>query len=612
MIGYTLEEISPVNIETCRKYTHPDDLIVSDRLLKKHFKGESDYYQCELRMKHKNGDWIWVLDRGKVYQRDEDGNALFMSGAHTNITLRRQTDEKIREKDIQFRKLSANLPDLIYQFTRKSDGTYFVPIASEGIKNVFGCSPEDVIDNFAPIGRVIFPEDAERVISAIEYSAKHLTYFTCEFRVQIPGKAIQWLFSRATPEKLPDGSVTWYGFNADITELKETEHSLRESEERFRSVAESAKDAIITADNEGKILMWNKAAENIFGYSTDEMTGKYLTQIIPQQLREQHAEGLKRVTHGGEHHVIGKTVEITGRHKIGKEFPIELSLSEWETPAGKFFTGIIRDITKRKQAEEKLKQLSARLSLAVRAGGIGVWDYDIVNDILDWDNQMFELYGIKKESFSNVYNSWQAGLHPEDKERGDHETQMALSGKKEFNTEFRVLWPDGIIRYIRAMAIVQRDSSGNPTRMIGTNWDITDLKKTEYNLLRAKEHAEESDRLKSAFLANMSHEIRTPMNGILGFAGLLKEADLKSKEQHEYIGIIEKSGKRMLNIISDIVNISKVEAGQMDIIVSETDVNERIEYLYKFFRPEAEAKGLLFAVNNSLLLKDAKIGRAHV
>jgi hypothetical protein len=130
---------------------------------------------------------------------------------------------------------------------------------------------------------------------------------------------------------------------------------------------------------------------------------------------------------------------------------------------------------------------------------------------------------------------------------------------------------------------------------------------TNEELVIAKEHAEESDRLKSAFLANMSHEIRTPMNGILGFAGLLKEPKLTGEEQKEYIAIIEKSGARMLNIINDIITISKVESGQMNILVSETNVNEQIEFIYTFFKPEAEKKGLQLHFKNSLTSKEALI-----
>ena len=134
-------------------------------------------------------------------------------------------------------------------------------------------------------------------------------------------------------------------------------------------------------------------------------------------------------------------------------------------------------------------------------------------------------------------------------------------------------------------------------RQIEERWketfeDITKITLTTSELIKAKERAEESDRLKSAFLANMSHEIRTPMNGILGFANLLKEPDLTREEMNTYIGIIEKSGDRLLNIINDLINISKIEAGQMEVAVSATNINEQIEFIYTFFKPEVEKKGM--------------------
>jgi len=185
-------------------------------------------------------------------------------GLFQDITERKNKEEKIREKDLQFRKLSANVPDLIYQFTRKPDGAYCIPVSSDGIKNIFGCSPEDVIDDFAPVARVIFPEDAERVIRDIEYSAAHLTYFTCEFRVQIPGKPVQWIFSRSTPEKLPDGSITWYGFNADITERKHNEHALMakmDELERFHKLTIGRETTMVELKKEVNSLL-NKLGED--------------------------------------------------------------------------------------------------------------------------------------------------------------------------------------------------------------------------------------------------------------------------------------------------------------------------------------------------------------
>ncbi len=172
------------------------------------------------------------------------------------------------------------------------------------------------------------------------------------------------------------------------------------------------------------------------------------------------------------------------------------------------------------------------------------------------------------------------------------------------------------------------DKAGNLTNVIIQHLDITDRKKAELllkekteeieaqneeyiqineELLVAKEKAEESNRLKSAFLANMSHEIRTPMNGILGFAELLKKSDLTGGQQQKFIEIIEKSGERMLNIIDDIVDISKIEAGLIKVSISETDINEQIEYVYTFFKPEAESKGIKFSYKNEINPEEAII-----
>ena len=141
--------------------------------------------------------------------------------------------------------------------------------------------------------------------------------------------------------------------------------------------------------------------------------------------------------------------------------------------------GIGHNITELEQAKTELQNISDRLSLAVRVGGVGVWDLNVTTNNLVWDDQMLRLYGIVRDKFSSVYEAWQMGLHPEDRQRGEEEIRLALSGEKDFDTEFRVIWPDGTIRNIRALATVQRDAAGHPVHMLGTNWDITAQKQME-------------------------------------------------------------------------------------------------------------------------------------
>ena len=194
---------------------------------------------------------------------------------------------------------------------------------------------------------------------------------------------------------------------------------------------------------------------------------------------------------------------------------------------------------------------------------------------------------------------------PESYVQHQERKEKRKNGQDVFDYEISIVCGNAKIRYVK---VSRKEILWNGIKHYQViNLDITEQKKLTIDLLAAQEHAKESDRLKSAFLANISHEIRTPMNGILGFADLLKEPNLTGKEQQEYIRIIKKSGVRMLNIINDIVDISKIESGLMEITISETNVNEQIKFIYTFFKPEVESKGMQIFFQNSLPVKEAII-----
>jgi PAS domain S-box-containing protein len=254
--------------------------------------------------------------------------------------------------------------------------------------------------------------------------------------------------------------------------ITESEEHLREKESFQRVLLDNLTSGIVIVDVKTHIIdRVNPTAAAMFGANPDQIIGKKCHELFCPVV-----EGACPVT--DLHQEIDNAERVMQRFD-GTIIPVLKSVKKIRIGGQEKLLENFIDITKRKQAEDKLHQLSDRLSLATRAGGVGIWDFDVVKNTLTWDDQMFALYGITREQFGGAYEAWQAGLYPEDRAKGDEEIQQALNGEKEFDTEFRVLWPNGSIRNIRAVALVQRDAAGKPLRMIGTNWDITEQKKAE-------------------------------------------------------------------------------------------------------------------------------------
>ena len=382
---------------------------------------------------------------------------------------------------------------------------------------------------------------------------------------------------------------------------------LHESEMKFRSVAQSAHDAIVSADQRGNIIAWNTGAERIFGYQEAEVLGKPLTQLMPARYQAAHEQGLERMRGGGAAKILGQTLELAGHRKSGQEFPLEVSLSGWKTGEGTFYTGIIRDITERNRAVEKVAQLAERLELATSAAQIGVWDWNILKNELVWDDRMFDLYGVKKEDFGGAYDAWLSGVHPEDRARCDEAVQQALRNKKPYDIEYRIQWPNGIVRNIKGDGKIARDADGTPLRMTGTNYDITEQKHAEEalrvltasleqkvrertaELEVARDQALTATQHKSEFLANMSHELRTPLNAVIGFSEVLLErmfGELNQK-QEEYLRDILGSGRHLLELINDILDLAKVESGRMELDLGTFDLPAALNSAFMLIRERA-------------------------
>ncbi len=269
--------------------------------------------------------------------------------------------------------------------------------------------------------------------------------------------------------------------------------------------------------------------------------------------------------------------------------------------------GTIQNISEIRLIDHVAKESLLTLDQIEQITHIGHWSVNMIDGSFYHSDEVKRIFGYEPSEYALSVEEAINAYHPDDRDNVVKYFNKAAETGEEYEFNLRVIQPNGNIRFVHSKGYTEKNNEGKVIRVYGVFQDITERKQTEQELIKAKEKAEESDRLKSAFLANMSHEIRTPMNGILGFARQLKKPFLTGETQQKYIEIVEKSGTRMLEIINDIVDISKIEAGLMIIDLKKSNINEQIEYVYTFFKPEVEAKGIKLHFNTPLSAKDATI-----
>ncbi len=277
------------------------------------------------------------------------------------------------------------------------------------------------------------------------------------------------------------------GVKALAVKVEHVETALSESEERFRSVVQSATDAIILADGHGDILSWNPAAERLFAYSAEEVRGKPLTLLMPERYRDAHQRGLERLRSTGESRVIGRTLELYGLRKDGTEFPLELSLATWKTRGGTFYSGVIRDIGERKRAEAAVRESEERLRLALQAAHLGIWDWNIRTGTVVWSDRVESIFGLPRGSFAGTYGAYLALVHPDDRNAVTQAVTHTVEGGAVFDIEHRVIGPDQSVRWLACKGEVLRDETGQALRMLGTVHEITERKRAEEVLRQTQE-----------------------------------------------------------------------------------------------------------------------------
>lgn len=374
----------------------------------------------------------------------------------------------------------------------------------------------------------------------------------------------------------------------EILDRKLAEKALLESKEQINSVMDNIVDGIITIDGDGILETFNPAAEKIFGYNSEEIIGKNVNILMPKPYHSEHDSYLHNFHTTREKKIIGIGRIVKGKKKDGTIFPMDLAVSEIISNDKTIFTGIVRDITERVEAEIQLANSEKRYRSIVEEASDIVYTVDDEGRITYINPPGLKMSGYSKEELIGM--EFTDIVHPDWREavKSYYEKQQNEL-LKETSYEFPILTVNKELKWVEQTVSLQMEGE----KYLGFQAivrDITERKFAERELRKAYAGLERANQAKSNFLASMSHELRTPLNSVIGFANiLLKNKDKSiSKKNLNYINRIDDNGKHLLKLINDILDLSKIEAGRMDLVITSVSLNSLVNETIREIKGQLE------------------------
>jgi PAS domain S-box-containing protein len=590
--GFTREEALSSTTLDLNIWVHEEDRLKMIAALQ----SGRNLVRQETMLRSKDGSFMTVLLSAQMIQLNRK-NCIISSVE--DITERKRAEEELRKSEDKFKYVFDN--SLIGKSITFPTGEIHV---NRAFCDMTGYTPEELENKRWQ--DITHPDDIEltqQSVDSLISGKKDSTHFVKRF-IRKDDNVIWVDLSTSLRRDADNMPLYFISSLIDITDRIQSEVALQESEQKYRSIFENVQDVYYETTIDGVIVDVSPSISIISKgqYTREELVGQsmYGLYVDPEE-RALMINELKKNTS-----VVD--FEINLRNKDGSVIYCSVSSKLQFDSEGRpeKLIGSMRDVTQRKMTEEALNRSQKEFQNYFESGAVGM---SVTNTDRKWiqvNQKLCSILGYSREEL--IGKEWNELTHPEDLKVNIEMFQMALNGKiNNYELDKRFLRKDGSVVFVTVSVVCERNSDGTVHHLLSSYIDITERKRFEEELVKAKEKAEESDRLKTAFLHNVSHEIRTPMNAIMGFTALLSETDSDAATRKSYIDVISQSSDHLLAIISDIIDFSSIEADLVKVIREEFNLNDVFKAVYSYQAQKAKEKKIDLAFETGLTDSEANI-----
>lgn len=573
IIGYTLDELAPLSIQTWVDVCHPDDLAHSNEIFRRHFAGELPFYDCEVRLRHRDGHWVWVHDTGQLVERSPDGEPLLVVGTHHDVTERRLAAAE-RHRLALVAEQTTNgvvITDLAGRVQWVNPA--FEAMTGYALDELMGRKPGSLLQ-----GPQSDPASVQRIREAIA-ARRPFSEQLINYRQD---GAPYWIHIVCNPMRDESGRESGFlAIETDVTAQRRAQEALYATESLLSRAGHVARVGGWEMDVQQGTLRWTAETKRIHEVPPDyEPTLEAALQFYGPEARETLRVLIDRAIHEDQPFDVELPLETATGRRIWIRSAGDVERVDGH--AVRLF-GALQDVTSRKLAEAEMLASREQFMLAVRGSQDGIWDWDVRSGRVFFSERYAEQLGYRIDELPGTVDTFMALLHPDDQGRVSDMIQAYLAGELEvYAVEFRARRKDGSYAWVLARGAALRDENGVAYRMAGSHTDITERKTAEEERLRLEARVQQADKMESVgrLAGGIAHDFNNMLSVILGHANLLLEEAAVDQEMQAALTEIRLAAERSAELTRQLLGFSR----QQPVLPRTLDLDDTIAGLLTMLR----------------------------